>query len=99
MVCSTVLRHAWLSETSACKAWASTPRSWHKATTFSAWLIELVQVTVIFQPFDASKIAVAWPTPRLPPVIIATGLVDLDIQYSLFGQSWVGRFIKRLLNN
>jgi hypothetical protein len=53
-----------------------------------------VQVTVIFQPFDANKSAVALPTPRLPPVIIATGLVDLVIQDSLFSQSSVGHFIK-----
>jgi hypothetical protein len=32
-----------------------------------------------FQPFDASKLAVAAPTPLLPPVIIATLLSDEDI--------------------
>jgi hypothetical protein len=68
-----------LSSTFAEIANASTLSDLHFFTTSSASAIEDVQVMTTFQPFDASKLAVAAPTPLLPPVIIATLLSDEDI--------------------
>ena len=43
-----------------------------------------MQVIATFHPFDASNLAVAAPTPLLPPVIIATGFDDLLLIFNSF---------------
>ena len=40
-------------------------------------MIVEVQVMVTFQHFEERSLAVAYPTPLLPPVIIATGLFGI----------------------
>jgi hypothetical protein len=76
--------HAWLSDTSAITDSASTPRDSHCSTTNSAALREFVQVIVTFHPLDAKSSAVAFPTPLLPPVMMATGFWDFDIRLAFF---------------
>ena len=71
----TVFIHIDSSPTSADMQSASTPNFSHSFATFLASSIELVHVMVTFQPLEARSLAVAAPTPRLPPVITATGFL------------------------
>ena len=85
IVLSTVSRHFKSSETSETKTSVSAPRSLHSFATSSASFKELEHVKVRFQPFSASIIATAFPTPLLAPVIMATGLFIFnysDINYA-----------------
>ena len=69
--------HSISFETSACNATTSAFSFVQFLATWSASWIEDEHVMTTFQPFSESILAVAAPTPRLPPVTIATGLSDI----------------------
>ena len=75
IVSLTVLAQESSCETSAFITITSAPSVSHSLLTFSAASTELEQVKAMFQPFLASKSETSSPTPLLPPVTIATGLV------------------------
>ena len=62
-------------ETSAFKTIVSAPNVSHSLLTSFAASIELEQVIAMFQPLLARSFETSAPTPLLPPVTIATGLV------------------------